>query len=167
MPVLQDDTSVRDTAIFGTFSSALNITDGKYLFMLYPEDVTTDGLFQYTVMPTTLNYLFQTAELAKAEMVEPFDFTKGARVMRIPTMQLSPFNKHFGPDVFFDTDTTLFNLQADPQQKNGYRDSDIEDMLCAKALELMRELDTPSEIYARFGLPVPANAKPNIRPCVG
>jgi arylsulfatase A-like enzyme len=167
MPVLQDDTSVRDTAIFGTFSSALNITDGKYVFMLYPEDVTTDGLFQYTVMPTTLNYLFQTAELAKAEMVEPFDFTKGARVMRIPTMQLSPFNKHFGPDVFFDTDTTLFDLQADPQQKNGYRNSDIEGMLCAKALELMRELDTPSEIYARFGLPVPANAKPNLRPCVG
>jgi len=165
--VLRTDTPVRDTAIFGTYSSALNITDGRYVFMLYPESVTTEGLFQYTVMPTTLNYLFRNEELAQAEMVEPFDFSKGSRLMRIPTMELSPFNKHFGPNVFFDTETVLFDLQADPEQKNGYRNSDIEDRLKTRAHELMRELDAPREMYGRFGLPIPTNSSPRLRPCFG
>ena len=165
--VLQNDTPVRDTAIFGTYSSALNITDGRYMFMLYPENVTTDELFQYTVMPTTLNYLFRTEELAQAEMVEPFDFTKGSRLMRIPTMELSPFNKHFGPSVFFDTETVLFDLQTDPEQKNGYRSGDVEDRMKAWARELMQELDAPREMYGRFGLRAPTNAGPRLRPCFG
>jgi hypothetical protein len=82
-------------------------------------------------------------------------------------MELSPFNKHFGPNVFFDTETVLFDLQADPQQKQRYRSDEIEGRLCAKALRLMQELDTPSEIYARFGLQAPVDAKPELRPCLG
>jgi hypothetical protein len=160
LSVLGNDKPVRDAAIFGVFGSALNITDGRYVFFLYPEHVTVDGLYQYTVMPTTLNFLFEPDELAQAELVAPFVFTKGARVMRIPAIEKSPFNPWFGPKVFFDTETILFDLEHDPRQENGFRDSEIETELSRKALKIMRDLDVPVEIYRRFGLPAPVDAGP-------
>ena len=160
LSVLKDDTPVRETAIFGVFGSALNVTDGRYVYFLYPDHVTVDGLFQYTVMPTTLNFLFEPDELAQAELVAPFNFTKGARVMRIPAIEKSPFNPWFGPKVFFDTETVLFDLKTDPRQEKGFRNSEIEMDLTTKAAKIMHDLDAPAEAYERFGLPAPPAAGP-------
>ena len=160
--MMKDDTPIRDTAIFGVYSSAVNVTDGHYMLFLYPDNVTTDGLYQYTVMPTTLSSMFLPDELANAELVAPFDFTKGARLMRIPTQELSPFNNDFGPKVFHDTETVLFNLEDDPVQEKPYRDESIEKQLRSKLRSLMQELDAPSEMYERFGITKPKNVGPQI-----
>lgn len=162
LPLLTEDTPIHDAVIFGTFGSAINVCDGKHVFMLYPEHVTNEGLFQYTVMPTTLNFLFEVDELAQAELVAPFDFTKGARLLRTPALEKSPFNPYFGPEVFFDTETVLFDLETDPKQERPFRDADIEGELSQIMCAQMRRHDAPSEIYARLGLPVPRDAAPVI-----
>ena len=112
-----------------------------------------EGLFQYTVMPTTLNFLFEVDELAQAELVAPFDFTKGARLLRTPAMEKSPFNPYFGPQVFFDTETVLYDLDRDPN-------ADIELELTIAIRDQMRRHDAPAELYKRLGLPVPRDAGP-------
>ena len=160
--VLENDRAIHDAVIFGTFGSAMNVCDGRHVYMLYPEHVSTDGLFQYTVMPTTLNFLFTVDELAQAELAAPFDFTKGARLMRIPAMEKSPFNPFFGPQVFFDTETVLFDLKADPAQEKPFRNAEIERELSLKMQDLMRQHDAPRELYTRLGLPVPRNAGPTL-----
>lgn len=162
LQVVRDDAPIHDAVIFGTFGSAMNVCDGKHVFMLYPEHVTTEGLYQYTVMPTTLNFLFEVEELAQAELVAPFDFTKGARLMRTPAMEKSPFNPYFGPEVFFDTETVLFDLIADQKQETPFRDSDIELELTLAMRTLMKRHDAPSELYARLRLPVPRTAGPSL-----
>jgi arylsulfatase A-like enzyme len=160
LPVLAEDRPIREAVIFGTFGSAVNVCNGEHVFMLYPEHVTTEGLYQYTVMPTTLNFLFEVDELAQAELVAPFDFTKGARLMRTPAIEKSPFNPYFGPEVFFDTETVLFDLREDPKQENPIRDADIESRLTALMLGLMRQHDAPGELYSRLGLEAPAKTGP-------
>ena len=160
LPLLEDDTPLHHAVIFGTFGSAVNVCDGRHVFMLYPEHVTTEGLYQYTVMPTTLNFLFEVDELAQAELVAPFDFTKGARLLRTPAMEKSPFNPYFGPQVFFDTETVLFDLQDDPKQDRPFRDAGIELELTLAMCKQMSRHDAPAELYARLGLPVPRDAGP-------
>jgi len=160
LPVLSEDAPIRNAVIFGTFGSAVNVCDGRYVFMLYPEHVATEGLYQYTVMPTTLNFLFEVDELAQAELVAPFDFTKGARLLQTPAMEKSPFNPFFGPQVFFDTETVLFDLAADPKQENPFRDADIERELTLRMREHLRRHDAPAELYSRLGLPTPSDAGP-------
>jgi arylsulfatase A-like enzyme len=160
LPVLAEDVPVRDSVIFGTFGSAVNVCDGRHVFMLYPEHVTTEGLYQYTVMPTTLNSLFEVDELARADLVAPFDFTKGSRLLRTPAMEKSPFNPYFGPQVFFDTETALFDLAADPAQERPFRDDDIELELGMAMREHLLRHDAPGELYARLGLPTPCGAGP-------
>lgn len=162
IPALGGDPSKRDVVIFGTFGSAVNVCDGQHVFMLYPEHVTTEGLFQYTVMPTTLNDLFDVDELAQAELVAPFDFTKGARLLRTPALEKSPFNPFFGPMVFFDTETVLFDLSNDPKQENPHRNTDVElELTVGMRTQLLRH-DAPAELYARLGLPMPRNAGPTL-----
>lgn len=160
--VIQQDEPIHEAVIFGCFGSAVNVCDGRHVFMLYPEQVTTEGLYQYTVMPTTLNFLFEVDELAQAELVAPFDFTKGARLMRIPAMEKSPFNPYFGPAVFFDTETVLYDLVSDPKQEAPFRDADIELELTLSMRKLMQRHDAPSELFARLGLPQPRVSGPKI-----
>ena len=162
LPLLAGDQSIRDAVIFGTFGSAVNVCDGRHVFMLYPEHVTTEGLFQYTIMPTTLNFLFEVDELAQADLVAPFDFTKGARLLRTPALEKSPFNPYFGPLVFFDTETVLYDLATDPEQQRPFRDADIELELTVTMRAHMRRHDAPAELYARLGLPIPRDAGPQI-----
>jgi arylsulfatase A-like enzyme len=158
--VLEKDQKIREAVIYGLFGSAVNITDGRYTFFLYPEEVSTEGQYQYTLMPTTLLSHFTTEEMAAAELVAPFDFSKGARLLRTPVMPKSPFNKWFGPDVHFDTDTVLFDLAQDPFQEKPYRDAEVEAELMVMMGDLMRQHDAPAEKYKQLGLEIPTNCKP-------
>lgn len=158
LPVLRNDAPVRHAALFGLFGGAANVTDGRYTLFLYPEEVTAQGLYQYTLMPTTLDTRFTPDELARAELAEPFRFSKGARLLRIPVLETSPFNPYFGPPVFHDTETVLFDLDSDPRQEAPFRNAGIEARLSKEIRMLMQELDAPPEMYDRLGLTRPSCA---------
>ena len=81
-PVLERDSEVRDAAIFGYFGAACNVTDGRYVYHRYPEEMTAEGLYEYTLMPTRMTSRFSIADLTGATLADPFSFTKGVPVLR-------------------------------------------------------------------------------------
>lgn len=158
LPILRGNAPNHDVLIFGLFASAINITDGKHIFFLYPDDQDPTGLYQYTMMPTTLTDFFTLEELSQAEMVAPFDFTKSSRIMRTPASEKAQFHRLFwGDAVKFETDTVLFDIEVDPGQLHGFRDPEIERRLIEKMRQKLIDHDAPRELYERFHLDVPTS----------
>lgn len=84
LPVLRDDTPVRDHVLFGYHGCHINITDGRYVYMRAPVEQGVDGLYEYTLMPTRINRRFTPQELQGMTLHPPFSFTKGCQCCRCP-----------------------------------------------------------------------------------
>src|SRR5690606_26467345 len=67
LPLLEQDRAVREAALYGMFGAGTNITDGRYTYFRYPEDMTRQELFEYTLMPMHLKSLFRVEELRGAQ----------------------------------------------------------------------------------------------------
>jgi hypothetical protein len=128
----------------------INCTDGRYVYMLAP---TADNqpLNNYTLMPMHMQNMFTPDNLKDAVMAEPFDFTKGCPVMKIPTWRF-PHQQTVADDGPAQFETALYDIKEDPQQMAPFRDEKIEAMMTAHILRLMRETDAPDEQYERMGL---------------
>jgi hypothetical protein len=143
---IASDTPVREAGLFGVFGGHINVTDGRYVYMRAPATSENQPLFHYTYMPTGMREFLNVATLQRAELAEPFRFTKGCRTMKLPGK--SWFNhEHFG--------TLLFDLETDPGQTNPLKDAATERRMVAHMLRLMRECDAPAEQYQRIGLSSP------------
>ena len=57
-----------EAVIFGYFGGAVNVTDGRYTYHRFPEDLRTQEIYQYTVMPTRLRARFTPDELSRATL---------------------------------------------------------------------------------------------------
>lgn len=139
-----NDVPVRDAGLFGNTGGHVNVTDGRYVYMRSCADESNSPLFDYTVMPMHMHALFSPSELRSAELVEPFSFTKGAPVLKVPAFS-------FGSPYVYGT--LLFDLQSDPKQQNPLRDPELETMMAEKLVALLQASDAPSEQYQRLGLP--------------
>jgi hypothetical protein len=53
---------------------------------------------------------------------------------------------------FGDVGTALYDLEADPGQRQPLRDAAIEGRLCACTEAVLRAHDAPEELYGRYGL---------------
>ncbi len=150
---LERDHQIRDAAIFGYFGAACNVTDGRYVYHRYPEKLTAENLYEYTLMPTRMTSRFAIGELVGATLANPFSFSKGA-----PLLRLRPRVDEDGDPVevqgmsYEDTQTRLYDLAADPRQTNPLRPAGVEQDLVEAMTRLMREADAPKELYERFGL---------------
>lgn len=98
--------------------------------------------YEYTLMPTHMNMRFRPEELQKAQLREPFAFTKGCPVLKIPALHLSP---KAGTDA-------LYDLEKDPEQQAPIHDAAIEKRMLDAMVQLMRQNDAPQELYQRFRL---------------
>ena len=152
-PAIADDTPVRDVAMFGMHGGHVNATDGRYVYMRGPANDTNEPRFDFTRMPTHMANMFLPDELQNIELAEPFSFTKGCRLLKIPTSHNISRNKinHIRPDL----PTLLFDLQNDPQQCHPLEDPGIEERMTDHMARLMRECDAPSEQYERLGIQSP------------
>jgi hypothetical protein len=139
---LIDDTPVRNAALFGTYGSHVNLTNGRYVYMRAPVD-DNQPLYEYTLMPTHIRWLFTPEELQTAELAGPFSFTKDCRVLR---MNGHPWGNPRGYG------TLLFDLVADPGQMTPIDDVEVEAMMIEHLLQLMHDTDAPAEQYQRLGL---------------
>jgi arylsulfatase A-like enzyme len=144
---------LRNGALFGYFGGAVNITDGRYTYHVFPPDLATQELYQYTLMPTHIWEPFSVEELADAELSDGFDFTKGAKMLKVPVSRRSPFYDNYGPGALLESDTRLYDLERDPGQQHPIRDPAVEDRLRAAMEALMRSNDAPPEAFSRLGLP--------------
>lgn len=145
LPVLRDDTPVRDYALFGYHGCHINITDGRYVYMRSPVERGIDGLFEYTLMPTRINRRFTPQELRETTLHPPFRFTKGCPVMKIPVESVMTRSvDRFGH--------RLYDLETDPTQQTQCRDEQAAQRLRENMIRIMQENDTPGELYVRYGL---------------
>ncbi|ECC1693946.1 sulfatase [Salmonella enterica subsp. salamae] len=145
LPVLQDDTPVRDYALFGYHGCHINITDGRYVYMRSPTVQGVGGLFEYTLMPTRINRRFTPAELKNTSLHPGFSFTKGCPVMKVPAESVMTRDAdRFGH--------RLYDLHTDPSQQTQSRDIQAAQRLQTQMIAMMRRNDAPDELYARYRL---------------
>lgn len=84
---------------------------------------------------------------------EPLTFTKGARVLKVPVGERSPFKNMYGPGALLENETRLYDLETDPGQQRPIDDGGVEaDRLRGLMAELMRANDAPPEAFARLDL---------------
>ena len=160
LSVLENDTPIRDAGLYGVWGSATNVTDGRYTYFRYPDDLLEQEIFQYTLMPTHITSMFSPDELATATLAPPFPFTKGAPLLKISGHAKSPMYRGQGMRFFQDTETVLFDTREDPEQRHAVVDPDVEARLAAAMCSLMHANDAPPEAYTRLGLDPPAPPGP-------
>tara|TARA_R110002124_G_scaffold49691_11_gene145494 strand:- start:11557 stop:13044 length:1488 start_codon:yes stop_codon:yes gene_type:complete len=141
----------RDIALFGVFGGALNATDGKHSYFRYPAAMEDAPLFEYTLMPQHSGVAFAEAELSLATLHPGFDFTQGMPLLKIPAIKEAKRPPMQGGG-FDDTQTVLYDLVADPDQKSPFRNPEIEAQFCSAMARAMRAHDAPNELYSRFDL---------------
>jgi len=142
-PVIESDQPIRDAALFGVFSEHVNVTDGRYVYMRAPLPTHLNHINNYTLMPMHMTKRFSAREMQQAKLVEPFSFTKGCPVLKIPSK-----NK-YGAARF---GTLLFDTLQDPFQLQPLDDPDLETRMVQLLKAKMTENDAPPEQFVRLGV---------------
>ncbi|MFZ1755724.1 MAG: sulfatase, partial [Caldilineaceae bacterium] len=142
---IADDAPTREALLFGYHGGPVNVTDGRYVYMRAAAGDNTP-LYEYTVMPTHMNKLFDAGELPVWDKAEPFAFTKNCPVMKIPgrAAHVAPTAHALG--------NLLYDLQSDPAQENALADPAQEQRMVEQLVRLMKESEAPREQYQRLGL---------------
>lgn len=159
LPLLADDNAAERVVAFGIFGGPIGVTDGRHVMFHYPPDLSAPGLFEYTLNPQHMRAPFELRELATATLAPPFDFTRGAPLLRIaalPDAKRVPLHDKQG---YEDKGFALYDLEDDPGQMRPIRDAEVEARLYAGLMNYLGQLDTPAEAYGWYGLtPMPARA---------
>ena len=154
--VLERDMPIRQAGLFGSFGHQVNVTDGRHVYMRAPRAGASKPP-EYTLMPCELRRPFPPEKFAVEQgvrMAGPFDFTRGAQVMRIPdSVLLGGHGKGPHPDRLR---TLLYDTIADPAQQSPIDDPARHAPMEAHLVRLMQECDAPVEQYERLGLQPPA-----------
>ncbi|MBN9306677.1 MAG: sulfatase [Devosia sp. 67-54] len=149
----------RVAAIYGFFGGAVNVTDGRYTLHVYPPDLKTQEIYQYTVMPTHIFKMFSVEELSQASLSDGFGFTKGVKLLKVPVNERSPFYNVYGPGCLLEDETQLFDLETDPGQAHSLDDPATEARLRELMAGLMRANEAPPEAFVRLQMPVDAGVQ--------
>ena len=142
--VIEDDTPVREYALFGYHGGTLDITDGRYKLLVHVKE-DAPQLYDYTLMPTHMRNRFSVKEMQSAQFVEGFSFTKGMHVLRIPTPVKTVGGLNRGDEL-------LFDLQEDPREEHPLNDETIKRRLKDAMIALLKENDAPREIFEAYDL---------------
>ena len=152
LALLDNDASDREVGMFGYWGGGINVVDGRYTYFCYPKDMLNQDLYQYTLMPAHMTKLFTVDELKSASLVPPFDFTKGVPLLRIAHKSKADTKTHsfHFPEKMEDTNTVLYDLEADPGQTTPVTDGAVIDRLNDALFRLMAENDAPAEAMRRM-----------------
>jgi hypothetical protein len=141
----------RHSAIFGMFAGPICVTDGRYTYYRFPEGAPGGSLPLYTVMPSHLQDMFSLEELRTAELVKPFDFTKGVPVLRFE-MASDVRESGLSCVANWEAGSCLFDLATDPRQENPIDDPEVIDRLLGRMVDHLLTHDSPHETYDHYGL---------------
>jgi arylsulfatase A-like enzyme len=143
--------------IYGQFGAAINYTDGRYTFFMYPQLPFEDDLYQYTLMPMHMRTFFEPQEFQGAELIGPLPFTRGFPVLRMPISHDSKGNmtKRY---PLLEARTALYDLIADPGQLHPIEDAALNQRMREAVAAQLRSNQAPAEMFARYGLQPLADA---------
>ncbi|MBN9888688.1 sulfatase [Salipiger abyssi] len=153
MPVLEGGSSGRESAILGMFGGPVCVTDGRYTYFRFPEKGQTAPPL-YTLMPAHMAQPFSVEDLRGAEMVPPFDFTKGVPVLRV---DCGTGNAQAGFDVLntWKEGSVLYDVETDPGQTTSLENSEVIARLAGEIRAHMQAHDAPAALYDYYDLPRP------------
>jgi hypothetical protein len=135
---------VREAGLFGNHGSHTCVTDGRWVYMRAPGDISNRPLFEHTLMPTNMRDRFSVQQLADAELIDGFGFTKGLKVLRTPAYTMG--NPFFWGSL-------LFDLENDPDQEHPLIDDEQELRWATAMRDLMVANDAPASQFERMRLP--------------
>ena len=143
----------REDIIFGYFGMAVNITDGRHLYMRNP--VREDGgpLHAYTAMPIGgLNAWFPRTLHERMEMGRYLGHTYNIPLYKIPLQGTAPRPRPGQPS--FVGRNELYALPCTPESP-ALNDPKLEAHFARRIVEQLRRVGAPVEHLARLGLTEP------------
>lgn len=132
---------VRDTALYGWFGSAVNLTDGHYTYFRGPV-ASNEPLNMYGAIPTTLWRFIGRDNPSAISMGRYLEYTDYP-VYRIPMPKSRP------QEV---ADSLLFDLNNDYAQEHPVQSAELEGQLVEQLRAALAQHQSPQEQYARLGL---------------
>lgn len=161
-PLLSNGSNERESAILGMFAGPICIVDGRFSYFHFPVDVHAQ-LPAYTIMPSHMVTMFEPGELESASLSEPFDFSKGMPLLRVPTV--AQVNEGGYDLVRHWTDgSILFDLSADPGQESPIDDPQVISRMQAGICWHLDRQHAPPECYAHYGLKTPQERSESAEP---
>jgi hypothetical protein len=140
---LEQDTPVREAALFGNFGHHVNVTDGRYTYYRAPVPENRP-LYAYTLQTARERpALIERGVVPDVTLAPPLSFSKGMPVLRFAIP---------GPTSPAQFGTQLYDILEDPKQAHPLEDAEVEQKMIAHMLRLMRACDAPVEQYQRLGL---------------
>jgi hypothetical protein len=152
LSILRGEARQRRVGIFGMFGGPIGATDGRYAYYVYPKDLHAPGLHEYTLMPMHIRSMMTASELAGAELVGGFGFTRQMPLLKIDATRDARRIPNVDGRVFENRGTQLFDLASDPGQEKPFRDEAVEAGLCENIRDILDAHEAPQEIYLRYGL---------------
>ncbi|MGE3712018.1 MAG: sulfatase [Hyphomicrobiaceae bacterium] len=141
-----------DAIIFGMFGGPIGVTDGEYSYFRYPENLFDERLGEYTLMPTHMTGFFNGNEMKTAALAEPFDFTKGQKLLRYDALNEARRPPGLDGTKFGAFKSAIYHNASDPNQLNPIHEPDVEARLRKAAIRILREHDAPPEYFGWMSL---------------
>jgi arylsulfatase A-like enzyme len=151
LPLVKGDGKVREDGIFGYFGMALNITDGRHVYMRNPVNTDCGPLHAYTAMPVGgLNRWYPREDYARYEMGRYFGHTYNMPLYKIPANGRAPMPLP-GEESYIGRHQ-LYSVEHDPRQLKPMKDEALERHFCARMAAHLKSCEAPAEQYTRVGL---------------
>jgi arylsulfatase A-like enzyme len=150
MSLMPGDHKIHDVVLSGVFGGPMLICDGRYAYHRRPKYLDSTELYEYRLLPMHMRGPFSLQELRNMELVDPFDFTKEVKVLKIKARDDSKRIPNHDGEAFQDSETRLFDLSADPTEGCPIDDDAVASRLLAAASVVMLQHDAPREMFERF-----------------
>jgi arylsulfatase A-like enzyme len=152
--LLGADGKGHDCVAYGVFGGSVNITDGRYTYFRYPEDMAAQEIYEYTLMPTHLEEFFSHEELSQLTLSEPLNYANGLKLLKIPARKADNGSVNIPcMGVARETTTVLYDLQVDQGQYSPIDTPEVVRHLESELIRIMNRNKAPQEAYGRIGLP--------------
>lgn len=145
---MANGTTIHEAGLFGGFGGHVCCTDGRYVYMRAAANAENKPLHDHYMIPTNMIGFYSLEQLRQTELVEPFSFTKGCKLNKVPG---GMFGYVFGRSMQ-GFGTMLFDLAGDPEQTSPIKDPAAEERMIRLLVAHMKEADAPAEQYERLGL---------------
>lgn len=149
--------SEREDVIFGYFGMAMNITDGRYVYMRNPVNEDAGPLYAYTAMPTGgLKTWYPREVYDKVEMGRYYGHTYNLPLYKIPTTGKVP--KHHPDEASYAGRNQMFDILEDPAQNHPMHDTARESRFIERITHHLKSCEAQTEQYTRLGLDYPVES---------
>jgi hypothetical protein len=143
--------ALREDAIFGYFGMAMNITDGRHVYMRNPVNADGGPLYKYTAMPVGgLNSWIPREVYGSIEMGRYFGHTYNMPLYKIPTTGSIPV--HHDGETSYQGRNVLYDIVADPLQASPLNNAALEARFAQRIAAHLKSYEASSEQFTRLGL---------------